>query len=416
MFKQVHIRSVQSLMLTRCAARPSICTRLHPRRPLRPRFLSAKRGPEPQQSSASASPTATATATARPPTSRKWQLYVVIGLVGFTIGSWYRIIWLRKSPDSFEPFELISKEPVSSTASIFTIKPNTQRHLAWSAAWKEAIWNVQFKQPQLQIVRAYTPLPPDPTDELDPDETETLRFLIRKDARGGEMSSYLHRLPVGSTIELRGPQIEYEIGKHVRNVIFIAGGTGIAPAMQVAHAMFAGLSERQKKEKRLHILWANRMREDCAGANMNDAATTPTATANAESRSWSWSSLLSSSAKIANDTAASMDKGHEQANPIVEQLNNLKLQHGGNISVSYYVDEEKTYIHSGTIEHALSSLKNTPGPEKTQIIISGPPGFITYLAGPKVWQDGEEKQGPLGGRLAQVLGKEGRNDVKVWKV
>lgn len=370
---------------------------------MRPRWKSTK--PEPLQPIASA----------RPPTSRKWQAYVVIGVVGFTIGSWYRMIWLRKNPDSFQAFQLISKEPVSSTASIFTIKPKPRAGTVFSPTWKEGIWNVQFKQPQLQIVRAYTPLPPLP-DELDADDSDTLRFLIRKDARGGEMSSYLHRLPAGATIELRGPHVEYPIGDDVKNVIFIAGGTGIAPAMQVAHAMFDGLSIRQKSEKRLHILWANRKTEDCTGATFDTKDEVNAAVTTSGSSAWSWTSLFSSSAQIANDTVVEMEKSSEQPNAVMRQLDNLKSQHGGNLAVSYFVDEQNTYIHTGTIEKALSSLTGAASTEKTQIIISGPPGFITYLAGPKIWQDGEEKQGPLGGRLAQVLGKDGRSDVKVWKV
>jgi len=406
-------------MFRRCIARPSICTRLHPhpRGPL----PSATIRPRLQSTAAEERPSTTGK-WEKPPTSRKWHLYVVIGLISFTVGSWYRILVLnnrKEDPTSFKTFKLISKEQVSSTASIFTIKPQTDRQLISTEAWKQGIWNVEFKQPQLQIVRPYTPLPPALADDLDTDVPEELRFLIRKDARGGEMSSYLHRLPLGSTIELRGPNIEYPytaVGKDVKSVIFIAGGTGIAPAMQLAHAMFDGLSERQKKEKALHILWANRSREDCAGGVSDGPAAATLTTLKAASNSWSWTSILSSSAKIANDTVAEVEKVQVQPNAIIHQLNSLKSQSSERISLSYFVDEEKTYIHTGTIENALSSIKAATGQEKTQIIISGPPGFITYLAGPKVWQDGKEKQGPLGGRLAQVLGKEGRDDVKVWKV
>jgi len=379
---------------------------------IRPRLQSTAPTPEPARKPSFWRPE-------KPPTSRKWHLYVVIGLISFTVGSWYRILVLnnkKDDPTSFKTFKLVSKEQVSSTASIFTIRPESPRQLISTAAWKQGIWNVEFKQPQLQIVRAYTPLPPALTDEIDAEIPDELRFLIRKDARGGEMSSYLHRLPVGATIELRGPNIEYPytaIGEDVKNVIFIAGGTGIAPAMQVAHAMFDGLNERQKKEKALHILWANRSREDCAGG-VSDA--TPVATPKPASNSWSWASIFSSTAKIANDTVADVEKEQLQPNAIVQQLNSLNTQSGERISLSYFVDEEKSYLHTGTIEHALASIKGATGQEKTQIIISGPPGFITYLAGPKVWQDGKEKQGPLGGRLAQVLGKEGTADVKVWKV
>ena len=320
----------------------------------------------------------------------------------------------------FQTFELVAKEPVSSTASIFTIKPKEKLRNAkdFTKAWKTGIWNVRFKQPQLQIVRAYTPLPP--VDDAD-DVTE-LRFLIRQDARGGEMSTYLHRLPVGAMIELRGPNVEYPIADGVKNIIFIAGGTGIAPALQVAHAMFDGLSMREQQKKHLHILWGNRAREDCEGGPISQprsAESTETGYA-----SWAWAIFGPRSSKSERDTAGTQEDVQDQRkNGLVQQLEELKAVHSGRISVSYFVDEDKSFITSNSVREALDSLKLPSSPtagtyevEDTQVIISGPPGFITYLAGPKVRQDGEEKQGPLGGRLAQVLDKNERNQVKVWKV
>ena len=111
-----------------------------------------------------------------------------------------------------------------------------------------------------------------------------------------------------------------------------------------------------------------------------------------------------------------------ESNEIVKQLESFRTLYKDRLKLSYYVDEDQTWITSKTLENALAAIAspedNTTDQEtpSTQIIVSGPPGFITYLAGPKLWQDGEEKQGPLGGRLAQVLGKDGRKDVKVWKV
>ncbi|KAK5104473.1 mitochondrial peripheral inner membrane protein [Lithohypha guttulata] len=355
---------------------------------------------------------------------KKWHLYLAIGIVGLSIGSWYRTFSYERpvKHSAFVAFELLAKEPVSSTASIFTIKPKDSLVFAdeYAKAWKIGVWNVLFKQPQIQIVRAYTPLPAvEATDSLvtEKDELEILRFLIRRDARGGEMSTYLHRLPIGSTIELRGPNIEYPIPDAAKNVVFVAGGTGIAPAMQIAHAMFDGLSDRQKNEKTLHILWGSRTREDCKGG-VSDNEIVPSRATEAGISSWVWK-LFGPRAETQSETKVD----EPEQNAIVKQLQTLKTAHNGRIKVSYFVDEEKSYITSNTLRDALVSSGWMPAVhnsetslDQTHVVISGPPGFITYIAGPKVWHNGDEKQGPLGGRLAQVLGKGNHDDVKVWKV
>ena len=158
-------------------------------------------------------------------------------------------------------YQLVAKDPVSSTASVFELEPQEKSldFRKFKEAWQKGVWNVQFKQPELQIVRAYTPLPPKANEPQN--RKDNLRFLIRRDPHG-EVSSYLHRLPIGSKVELRGPNLEYELTPDVRQVVFFAGGTGIAPALQVANAMF---KDGDSRGRTLHILWANRKREDCIG-------------------------------------------------------------------------------------------------------------------------------------------------------
>jgi hypothetical protein len=89
--------------------------------------------------------------------------------------------------------------------------------------------------------------------------------------------------------------------------------------------------------------------------------------------------------------------------------------------VTYFVDAEKKFIDQKAITAALSTLcshnKNDPTTRRgeTEIIISGPEGFIKYLAGPKEWRNGIEEQGSLQGVVAHVL-KSTSHDVRVWKV
>ncbi|KIW51842.1 hypothetical protein PV05_10527 [Exophiala xenobiotica] len=339
-------------------------------------------------------------------------LFVAAWTALVVVGGWQVYRYNRKS-DAFVAYTLVSKEPVSSTASIFHLEPKetSSNFELYKDAWRRGIWNVHFKQPQLQIVRAYTPLPP--VDESTGREKDELRFLIRKDPHG-EVSSYLHRLPIGAAIEMRGPNLEYELTPDVRQVVFFAGGTGIAPALQVAHALFEGnKSEGDNKGlKKLHILWANRMREDSQGG-VSDAppeeAVPPKPT---------WSGLFSRPKAKVLAPRVSHDKGL-----IVKELDALKQKYPGQVTVEYFVNAEDTWIDEDAVFRALARFDDkafsagtasTPSEQK-QILISGPPGFISYLAGPKEWRNGREEQGSVSRILAHAISKNPHH-VKVWKI
>lgn len=298
----------------------------------------------------------------------------------------------------FAPYILVDKQSVSSTNAIFSLhdgfgvpEPDSIKE-----ARKRGVWSVQAKQPQLQIARAYTPLPSNP-DEGDDEDGHSLRFLIRQET-GGEMSTYLHRLPAGSTIELRGPTVEYELPQDVKEVLFLAGGTGIAPAMQVAEAL------SRLPGSKMHLLWANRRREECEGGFGDQALPDPTAQA-----SW-WKSLLG----LGKDSKQAAPMGAQKIarkGLIVRELEALQERGQaatGGLDVQYYVDEERLFIQPGDVTKRIHSEPHE-GPGSRLILISGPDGFVEYWAGKKLWVEGREVQGPLRG----VLGK---MDLKNWQV
>ncbi|KAK4988119.1 hypothetical protein LTR50_004141 [Elasticomyces elasticus] len=292
---------------------------------------------------------------------------------------------------SFTPFTLISKEPVSSTSSILTLQPQhgtlgNSIHDMWTIG----VWSVQIKQPQLQIARAYTPLPPALTGPADA-SSAPLRLLVRKE-HNGEVSGYLHRLSEGATVELRGPTLEYEIPQNVEEVLFLAGGTGIAPAMQVAHA----LAGRAK----VHILWATRKREDCIGG-VSDTRPLPAS-------GWLFALKgmlgMQATADIPKTETSVGDKGL-----IVQQLEAMKreaatVEH--QLSIDYFVDEESRFIQPETVSALVGcpdgKARATDQQGKKLIFVSGPDGFVKYWAGPKQWSGGREIQGPLGGMLSKL--------------
>ena len=308
-------------------------------------------------------------------------------------------------PRSFTSFTLAAREPVSSTSSIFTLKPteSSQSSDPYVELWKKGLWSLELKQPQLQIARSYTPLPPCvAADGGKDDSAPELKFLIRHDGRG-EVSNYLFSLPLGSSIELRGPRVEYQIPEEIDGIVFLAGGTGIGPALQTLQTLIARKAETGLAIPQVKILWANRKREDCVGG------------VNAQDSNALFSLvrrlLPASRTPIKeNDHPKSSASAVESHNPIVKALSKLKAEHPDEIFIEYFVDEEKTLIDGAAIQRHLRSLKfhheKTPStaskPGKKLIMVSGPDGFVDYLAGPKGWRLSVQVQGDLGGILGQM--------------
>lgn len=251
----------------------------------------------------------------------------------------------------------------------------------YASLWP-TLWSLTFRQPQLQVARSYTPLPPsDPTTS--PSTPGALRFLIRCE-HGGEVSSYLSALPVGATIDVRGPVVEYKFPGDVSEVVFLAGGTGIAPALQAVRAVLGeGEGDADKKVK---ILWANRNRSECAGAPV--------------SSSW-WGRIWG--------TAPGQS---EPPSPLVEELRGLEARYGGRVEVKYFIDAEGTFIDRRGILEAVKSAKGEEKEGKKLVMVAGPEGFVKHYVGARVWEGGEEKQGPLGG-VVKGLGLGGWEVVKL---
>lgn len=277
----------------------------------------------------------------------------------------------------FTKFSIVSEETLSSTSKLLTIEPKKYtKSDPYAAYWEKGLWSVEFKQPLLQIARSYTPLPPDKNAT-----NGELRFLIRKEPNG-EMSNYLFRLQANSEIELRGPHVEFDLPENVEEVVFLAGGTGIAPAMQVAHTLLEA-RKSDGKPPRICIVWANRRREDCVGGEAY--------------KSGSKSDIPAAKCSM------------------VQQLQRMQQKYPENLQVNYVVDEEGTFINQKIISQAIqSSSAVTPGSvtknsDSKLLFVSGPEGFINHFAGPKRWRNGKQEQGEVGG----VLGYMG---IKNWKV
>lgn len=368
------------------------------------------------------------------------------------------------------------------------------------------------------------------------------------------MSKYLARLGPGDTVEIRGPHLGFDLGtrsglvdhdhnnnKHKgtkkkqrrrrrqpqeRHVVFLAGGTGIAPAMQAARRLLPPPGQAHNDVDNVNddvvvssvqILWANRASADCAGClRVINSGQQQEQT---ESRGtwmlqklfffffffggpWRRTSSSSSSNSGGESQVSITGNPEEREHPslIMAQLNHLQEEYarqGRTLEVKCAVDEEggggrgarlsardiaeavirtvtttnpnnnnntprqltkslltttttTTMTTSTCFYHSQRQLQDstedldattttendkcetrrrsfcctcdddddnddnsgTTTPKgKNLFIISGPEGFITSFVGPKVWARGAERQGPVGGVVAELM----RKDPAVWE-
>ncbi|KXH49948.1 oxidoreductase FAD-binding domain-containing protein [Colletotrichum simmondsii] len=368
----------------------------------------------------------------------------------------------------FIPFDVVAREQVSPTSFILTLKaPPSSRSsnvASVSSLWDIFdLWCVEVKQPQIQVAREYTPLPPAPGSLYDED---TLRLYVRA-VRGGEVSTYLSRLAPpsspsdgsatkGDKVELRGPHGEFDLrsrlGKRGDRVVFLAGGTGIASALQAAHAVLP-LPDGPS----MTIFWAVRsrdeIREQLAGGQTVPLQVKPSSSSS--SGSW-WNPFSSSSstntpgsqaeALLSTDTLAA-------PSPISRDLLALKVKYGDKLDVRVVVDQEGTAVREADLSAALT-LQSSPSTSagttpthavegckfhsqtahvgmvdgapnagkrslfkqddcacsaddaaprgKNLFVVCGPEGFVQAYAGAKLWRDGGQLQGPVGGMLGAM--------------
>lgn len=410
--------------------------------------------------------------------TRQWQSLLKRGpnktrrqlLVAFAL--WFVVASVIQSQDDnkkragFLPCRLVAKERVSSTGSIFYLELNHREseHWLWKAvfdcigyyldyaykaeeteklrkAWRAGtVWNVEFRQPQLQILRPYTPLPPSAVDGKE--KRGCLKFFIRNEPKG-EMSSYLHTLAENAEVGVRGPNNDFRSGPDVRQIVYFAGGTGIAPALQAAHSLLGDtktnrtVDPEQLANRKLHILWASRTRSDCQGGSSDPSPPSPTprqSVFQSTLKTNLWTSIsnlwtgkeqlqhLLESPPVPPLAVAEVTDIPQEKSFLVRELEALKEKYPGQVTVEYFVDEENTWIDQDTVSKALSRLKAGEIPAeqpvslgRSEVLVSGPPGFISSLAGPKELHNGIEEQGPLGGFISTAL-SEAPQDVKVWKL
>jgi hypothetical protein len=265
----------------------------------------------------------------------------------------------------------------------------------------------------------------------------------------GEVSNYLARLKVGDEVELRGPKLGFDLrarvgvegredaeGEHSgekKKVVFLAGGTGISPALQAAKALL------DDSRVEMEVVWANRRREDCIGceggeqrgaivalledfrkkygdrfrysctvdgegtfidartiARVAQPATSPSAPASTPAQTQSAWGLWPLSGTSQKSTAVSQ--------PATTVDSDACSYH----SPKGLVVSDESDSHADT-DSEPCQCKDADGHSvrggKNLLMVSGPEGFVKHFAGAKVWGAGKEMQGPVKGVIGDLKKK-----------
>jgi len=227
--------------------------------------------------------------------------------------------------------------------------------------------------------------------------------------------------------------VEFELPPDIREVIFIAGGTGIAPAMQVAHIL------SQRPGARMHILWNTKRRDEIQGGE-NDKSVGPLLKSETRRKLSDWDpwSKISRWNAFAfgqqEDQSERQRPGQDKDAPaekavIVKELEELKARFNtkeqvsndrpGVLTIEYFADENHKFVKPKDVSRQIRRVVEDEAdygyhPGSKFIMVSGPDGFVNLWAGKKVWMGGREVQGPLGGYFANFnLAPRGW---KIWKL
>ncbi|KAK6457037.1 uncharacterized protein RJT20DRAFT_127169 [Scheffersomyces xylosifermentans] len=243
----------------------------------------------------------------KPKTVTRWSRYVpkILTAIAVAWGAYTVKVWVYQpetgadskellDPSEFHKFIVTHKEEIDDDHYLIEIAPKYTRwqysynlNYESKSIWNgDRIWSVDIKQPEIMVVRAYTPLPlyflkseytrsgeRKPllkvinNDAEDYDKQGVMCLYIKK-YNDGEVSRYVTNKAIGDEIELRGPNIEYKFPYHplkqfhqrpimrdipskiepehllektlkinglppFDNLNFFAAGTGIAPILQV---------------------------------------------------------------------------------------------------------------------------------------------------------------------------------------
>ncbi|XP_044763165.1 NADH-cytochrome b5 reductase-like [Coccinella septempunctata] len=159
-------------------------------------------------------------------------------------------------PSSYSVFKLVNREKHTPNSYIFKFEYFSFLNKNYNRSNKEKLNYAPGQHFMLkgresssgkEFTRAYTPIPYGENND------KSFTILVRLYDEG-KMSSYLKNLQIGSETLWRGPYCNFTIDYTIKNILFIAQGTGIAPIFSIAKEMISN----DFCETFLHLLYCCR--------------------------------------------------------------------------------------------------------------------------------------------------------------
>ena len=153
------------------------------------------------------------------------------------------------NPLDFRPFTVISVDKVSYNTALVRFKIPGDRDLGLAIGRHVS---VRAEINGIKVIRPYTPT-------SRPDTKGHFDLLIKK-YTDGKMSSHIHNLCVGDTLEFRGPvgRFKYTMNQY-KKMGLIAAGSGLTPCLQVIRSVLEGPSGDDTK---FVLFFQNRTEQD----------------------------------------------------------------------------------------------------------------------------------------------------------
>ncbi|TQV98553.1 NADH-cytochrome b5 reductase [Cordyceps javanica] len=198
-------------------------------------------------------------------------------------------------------------------------------------------------------LRPYTPI----NDENEPGYVE----LLVKQYPDGPMSTHIHNLQPGQTLDIKGPLPKYAWAENKHDHIgLIAGGTGITPMFQLARGIFQNANDKTK----VTVVFGNVSKEDIL---------------------------------------------------LKKELEELENTYPQRFRAFYVLDKAPQEWQGSTgfiTKDLLKTVLPEPKSENIKIFVCGPPGLMKAISGAKV---SPKDQGELSGALQEL----GYNKDQVYK-
>ncbi|KAI9184684.1 hypothetical protein H9P43_003739 [Blastocladiella emersonii ATCC 22665] len=255
-------------------------------------------------------------------------------------------------PSEFRAFKLAAIEPISHNTAVFRFAlPHAEQTIGLPTT-SFVLTKFTPEGADAPVVRPYTP--------TSTDDTKGHFDLLVKRYDGGAMSSHIHSLKVGDSLDVKGPIVKYQFttANQHKEVGMIAGGTGITPMLQIINKLI-----RDKEDKtKLTLLFANVSEADIL---------------------------------------------------LKKELDAIAAAHPDRFRVHYVIDKATTPNWTGETGHINKDLikKYIPSAQTlgTQLFVCGPPGMVKAISGSKA---PDYSQGELDGILKEL----GYTKEQVFKV